>query len=369
MATDYMQKAAEFIKNCSEKTAIIYDVDGDSIGSAGIISKVIERLFGYVPKAHVINHDMFAIDRGIYKNVQKDKIKNLIMVDFAVDEQPEYVVKLAEKAKILVIDHHQLHGDMNKIENILYVNPHLWKSEVEPVKYCVSKMTYDICEKITDIKELGWLAGIGIINDSCGVQWKEFLDSVYKIYPVLKKGSEPYSFDSNLGLINHMITAGYYHSGLRGARLAYSACLEVETPLDLLEARTPKARLLKRMYDEVQADIRNAVDNWRDCAEEHGDLAFVTLKTKFPVGSPVSTMLGIRNPDRTMVIMRQKGDSFHASFRRNDCKHNMGKLATEATKGLENANGGGHIPAAGAHFLKKDLEKFKENVLRLYEFS
>jgi nanoRNase/pAp phosphatase (c-di-AMP/oligoRNAs hydrolase) len=361
---DMLGKAAEFIKNCSEKTAIVYDVDGDSIGAAVIISKTIERLFGYAPKAYLINHDLFAVDRGIYKKVMNEKIKNVIMLDFAVDESPEYVEKMSNKARILVIDHHQIHKNMNS-GNVLYVNPHFWNSEVPPVKYCVSKLAYDACARIADIKDLSWLAGLGIINDYCGDAWKGFLDEVYKIYPILKKGTEPYSFDSNLGLINHMITSGYYHSGLKGAKVAYEACLEVASPLDILEARTSKARLLKRLYTEVQVEINNVVDNWRDQADVHGDLAFIELKTKFSIQSPVSTILSIRNPHTTLVILRRKGEHFHASFRRQDGKVDCGKLAGEATKGLENANGGGHVPAAGAHFLAKDIEKFKENVLRL----
>lgn len=357
-----LDDAAKFIVNCREKTAIVYDVDGDSIGAAALVSKTIERLFGYVPKAYLINHDLFAVDRGIYKKVMDDRVKNVIMVDFAVDESPEYVEKIAEKAKILVVDHHQIHKDMNG-GNILYVNPHFWKSEVEPVKYCVSKLTYDICAKIVDIKDLSWLAGLGIINDYCGSAWKPFLDEIYALYPVLKKGAEPYSFDSNLGLINHMITSGYFHSGLSGAKVAYEACLEVSSPIEILEARTSKAKLLKKLYTEVQEEINSVVNNWRDYADVHENVAFITLKTKFSVSSPISTILGIRNPNLIMIIMRRKGEFMHASIRRNDGKVDCGRLAGEATKGLENANGGGHIPAAGCHFLAKDLEKFKENVL------
>ena len=34
------------------------------------------------------------------------------------------------------------------------------------------------------------------------------------------------------------------------------------------------------------------------------------------------------------------------------------------TKGLKNATGGGHAAAAGARIMKKDLKKFKENILK-----
>ena len=363
---DFLERAADFIRGCDEKTALIYDIDGDSIGSAVIIAKTIERLFHYVPAAFPINHDLFAIDKGIYKEIRDNGIKNIIIVDVAIDETPEYVLKLAESVRVLVIDHHQIHKNLNKVKNILYVNPHFWKSKVEPVKYCTSKITYDICAKTARIEDLAWLAGMGIINDYCGETWKDFLDMIYERYPILKQGKEPYSFDSNLGLINHMITSGYYHSGMRGGKIAYEACIEVSSPLELLEAKTSKSKVLKKYYEDVQDDINETVNNWRDNAEIHEDkkLIFLKLTTSFSIQSPVATILGIKAPNYTWVIFRRKGESIHVSLRRNDGKIDCGKLAEEATKGLENANGGGHKPASGAHIMAVDLKKFKENILK-----
>jgi len=361
-----IEKAVNFIKNCNEKTAIVYDTDGDSIGSAVIIAKTIKRLFNYIPQAFPINHVLFALDKGIFNEVNKRKIKNIIIVDISVDEEPEYILNIAKKAKILILDHHQIHKDMNKFNNILHVNPHFWDSKVEPFKYCVSKLTYDICSKLLDIKDLAWLAGLGIINDYCGEEWKDFLNKVYEKYPILKQGKEPYSFDSNLGLINHIITSGYYHSGIKGGKMAYEACLEASSPLDLLEAKTPKAKILKKFYDKVQIEINEIINNWKRYSEIYEDkkLVFLELKTKFSIQSPISTMLGIRNPNYTFIIFKKKGDLIRISLRREDGKINCGRLAEIATKSLKNANGGGHVPAAGCHIMTKDLEKFKENVLR-----
>lgn len=365
-----IDKAAEFIKNCSENTAIIYDIDGDSIGSAVLIAKTIERLFGYVPSAFIINHELFTVDKGIYKEIVDKKIKNIIIVDVAIDETPEYILKIDKKVKILVIDHHQIHRDLNEFSNIVYVNPYLWKSKIEPVKYCTSKITYDICSKIIDVEDLAWLSGLGIINDYCGEQWKDFLDKIYEKYPILKKGKEPYSFESNFGLIDHIVTAGYYHSGLKGGKLAYEACLEASSPLDILEARNPKAKTLMEFYVEVREEIDKVISSWKKYAEFHEDkkLIFLELKTKYAIKSPISTMLGIRNPNYTFVIFREKGVYIQISLRREDGKVDCGKLAEFATKNLENANGGGHAPAAGAFIMAKDLERFKENVIKYMEF-
>ena len=78
-------------------------------------------------------------------------------------------------------------------------------------------------------------------------------------------------------------------------------------------------------------------------------------------------MLSIRNPNYTFVIFRKMGDFTNISLRRQDGKVDCGKLAMLATKNLKNSNGGGHTPAAGAFIMTRDLEKFKENVLKYKE--
>ncbi len=55
----------------------------------------------------------------------------------------------------------------------------------------------------------------------------------------------------------------------------------------------------------------------------------------------------------------------NVSLRRQDGKVNCGKLAYLSTKDFKNANGGGHVPAAGAFLMAKDWNNFKERLLKL----
>ncbi|MEM5778070.1 MAG: DHH family phosphoesterase [Candidatus Aenigmatarchaeota archaeon] len=359
-----IEKAIEFIKKCNEKTAIIYDIDGDGISSAALIAKTINRIFYYMPYAFPMRYNFFSNNK-IYNNVIKKKIKNIIILDIAVDEEPVYVLKIAKKAKVLVLDHHQVHKDLNKF-NILHVNPYFWDKE-NSSKYCVSKLAFDICNKIVNIEDLAWLAGLGIINDYCGSYWKKFLNKVYEKYPILKQGKELYSFNSKLGLINHMITNSYHYAGINGVKISYEACLEANSPLDILDAKTAKAKALKYFYDKVQSEINEIVKNWKKYAEIHNGVIFLELKTKFALQSPISTIIGLKHKNRTVIVFRKIGKHYHVSIRREDGKVNCSELAKLATKNLKDASGGGHIPAAGCRILAKDLSKFKENVLEYLE--
>jgi len=359
------KQAIDFIKNCKGKTVIIYDSDGDGIGAAAILAKTLKRLFGKLPKAIPGDQDLFYITKNNYDQISKQKADRIITVDIAVDEKPEYILKLAKKHKILIIDHHQVHKDLNKFKNVVHTNPCFWKSRIPPFRYASSKIVFDFCSKITNVEDLDWLAGLGIINDYAGASWKDFLNRIYKKYPYLK-GKNLYSFDNKLGYVNNLITSGYFHSGMKCGKIGYEACLKSESPLDIIKLKTVPARKLKKMYDKIEKEIQDIMKNWRKKAEiiESKKLIILELNTKFSIKSPISTKISSQLPHYTLIVARKDGNKTYISLRRGDGKVNCGKLATVTTKNLKNANGGGHIPAAGGKIMTKDWSKFKENVIR-----
>ena len=224
---------------------------------------------------------------------------------------------------------------------------------------------FDICKKATDIEDLDWVAGMGIIGDYAGASWKGFLDRIYKKYPYLK-GRNLYSFENKIGYINHLITSGYY-SKRRGAKLGFDACLAAESPLDIIRLNSAAAKKLKKLYNEIEKDINHTMKVWKKEAEiiESKKLIILKLKTKFPTQSPISTKISIKKPNYTVIVAMKSNNKIHISFRRQDGKVNCGKLASNATKNLKNANGGGHAPAAGGKIMARDWEKFKMNIIKL----
>ncbi|MFH1473630.1 MAG: DHH family phosphoesterase [Candidatus Aenigmatarchaeota archaeon] len=360
------EKAVEFIKNCRGKTVIIYDTDGDGIGAAVIVAKTLKRLFGKYPKAIPAYHDMFnATMESSYKKLSEGK-DNIIIVDIAADAHPEYMLKLAKKHKILIIDHHQVKRNLNRVKNIVHVNSSFWKSKIKPSQYAASKMTFDICKKIADIEDMDWVAGLGIINDCSGPAWKDFLNKIYKKYPYLK-GKNLYTFDNKLGYINNLITSGYFHSGIGAIKLGYKIYMKSESPMDVIKLKTEPAKKLKKMYDEIEEEMKCVMKNWKGEAEifKNKNLIILELKTKFAIKSPISTKISMKNRNCTLVVARKSKDKMHVSFRRQDGKVDCGELARKSIKDLKNANGGGHAPAAAAVIMAKDWKKLKENIIRL----
>ena len=93
------------------------------------------------------------------------------------------------------------------------------------------------------------------------------------------------------------------------------------------------------------------------------ELVFYEITAKYRVNSIVSTILSHKKvPNKTLVVAEEREDDYKISGRRQDMKIHMGDMFRECVSGLQDANGGGHKPAAGARVLKKDYETFKNRV-------
>ncbi|MBX4212648.1 hypothetical protein KW787_04320, partial [Candidatus Pacearchaeota archaeon] len=82
----------------------------------------------------------------------------------------------------------------------------------------------------------------------------------------------------------------------------------------------------------------------------------------FRLNSVISTILSVNNPHTTYVIISSQDRNYHLSARRSDKKEDMNILVKKLLEGLESSDGGGHVGAAGGHFLPKDKEEFKKRL-------
>ncbi|NIO45112.1 MAG: hypothetical protein GTN36_06215 [Candidatus Aenigmarchaeota archaeon] len=354
-----IKRAVDFLKkNGNKKTVIIFDTDGDGIGAVVILAKTFKKLFKKTPRAIPASHDLFFITKNMFQEIKNKKFDNIITVDIAVDEDPEYILKLAKKSKILIIDHHQINRNLNRIKNILHVNPSLEKIKIPPFNYCTSKIVYDICNKLTNIEDLDWLAGIGIVNDRSENKWKGFLNKIYKKHNISL---------SKLRLINNMITSSYHHSRTKGAKKGYKACLEASSPIDILKSRTPNSKKLKKFYNIIEEEIVLTMKDWKRNSEviENKKLIILKLKTKFSINSPISTKISKEKPNYTVVVASKRGKMIYMSMRRQDKKVDCGKIASKLSKEFKNSSGGGHKPAAGIHIMAKDWTKFRKKMVNI----
>ena len=164
-----------------------------------------------------------------------------------------------------------------------------------------------------------------------------------------------------------LLWLGYFHSGLKGGLIAFNACLEVSSPEDILETRTKNTKKLKKFYDKVENKIEEIMKSWKTKSKiiENKNLIILKFSTKISIQSPIATKIGLENHHYTIIVARDSGNRTYISLRRNDGKVDCSKLAEISTKNLKNSSGGGHTPAAGAHIMRKDWNKFIEKIISL----
>jgi single-stranded DNA-specific DHH superfamily exonuclease len=80
---------------------------------------------------------------------------------------------------------------------------------------------------------------------------------------------------------------------------------------------------------------------------------------------PISTVLGLKYPHNTILVIDTKHNFISVSARRGDGKIAVNTLLEKAIEGLKGSNAGGHVQAAGAGLNKKDYSVFKKRVIEL----
>ncbi|MBI2040972.1 MAG: DHH family phosphoesterase [DPANN group archaeon] len=353
-----LKQAAEFIKECKPASiAIVYHkACGDGIAAAAIVARTIEKLKGKLPKiiSYAYNED--------FKKLSKElsKYKFAIFVDLAIDRNKDELITLSKSAKVLIVDHHELTNNLNKF-GILHVHPKFfWQGNSS--KYVGAKLAYDICAEVADISDMCWLAGVGLVHDVGSEDFKEFMNQIYRKFPELKEGKNIYGFESRLGQIVSVITAASY--GPQAEKSAVKLCIEAKDPMAILESKYAEARLLMHLKADINKEINYYVKNWRTKAKMFKDinLALYRINSKHNIGSAVSTILSLKNPEVIFVVYKKIGSIIKISTRNQTKRINCDELTKKLAANLTNGVGGGHIPAAGSSFAAKDLKKFLELV-------
>jgi single-stranded DNA-specific DHH superfamily exonuclease len=346
------KKATGFLKD-GKKTVIVFDTDGDGIGAAVILAKSMKRAFNTSPKAIPRDHSSSLLSKETMSKVY-GKFDLIVFLDMAVNENPMDVEKLASKSKIVIIDHHNALNDLNN-DNIAHLNSAFWQKRIPSHKYCTSKIVYDLVSSFLDVSDLDWLAGLGILNDKAEKTWEDFLNEVYDKNRMSQK---------QLETVNNMITSSYQFSKSKDLMVSFYACIEAISPFDILNARTENAKKLKSYYDVIQGEIDSIIANWRENAEidEKKKLIVIELNTKFSISSTISTIISFDNPHYTVMVARKSSSGISISLRRQDMKVDCSKLAKKITEGLENASGGGHVPAAGIKIMTRDWETLRSRI-------
>ncbi|MCK5474178.1 MAG: DHH family phosphoesterase [Candidatus Aenigmarchaeota archaeon] len=344
-----IKKFLEFIQNIKkeDQLAILYHTDADGVCSSVITAKSLE-LLGISP-VFVFTQcaGNITITEKTIKQLTKKNITKIIIFDLAVDSDPKPIKKIEEFAEILVVDHHIISNDLNSKRTTMIKSQNI--SEIDPSQYCASKLIYDLFLQIKDISSFNWISAIGIIGDFGIKTWKSFLDSVVQSNPEKLK----ILFESE-----ELVTYAHMCDGEKGIEKAYQALYSAKTPSDVVEN-------LKE-YGAVRTEIEQFVENSEKLGEfrEGIGLFYYEIEPKYNLKSKVSNILSTKKyAGKTVIVVQLGKNKATISARNQTGKISMDSLMRECTKDFKEANGGGHVPAAGGAIRREDIGVFKNKVI------
>ncbi len=329
-----------------DRIALIHDADPDGVCSGVLVSHLLKRLH------NKRFHTILAGKEDWRKNItrlRKSKINKIIFTDLSGDQFPVLVKQMAQFADVLIIDHHKLYPIIQSPRVITYKPQLVCPAFEEPSQYSTTKMVYDLAGTLVDMSDLDWLAAIGVISDATARSWKPFLQKVFKKHHITAKKDY---FKTLPGNVSGTIHAAITHDP-DNVRTCFTTVHNAKKYADI-------TKKLKKYKKAIDTEITHWLRLEKTKAHHYADLqlTFYMIQPRYPVQSPISTILGFEHPHQTVVIANVTDGMVKISARRQDGAVRLNDLLQDIAGAL-GGNGGGHIPAAGASFPKNKLSHFK----------
>jgi single-stranded DNA-specific DHH superfamily exonuclease len=344
---------------------LLYDDDADGLTS-GVFLKALLDDYGFInimtcPKAR----DRATFSSEFLGQLESFGTKLIICVDF----EPIGWKLCSEKKMaslpfdIVIIDHHTDQTEIYDRLGILFIHPLNSSNTDSPSQYCCAKFTYDVASCIRDISKHEWKQIVGMIGDMNVIMWGDFIAKLAKEFDVKINPKKKATFFANdFGRISTIIgfAASINSDNIEEFFIEYQK--EDVTPHDLL--------VFEKKYAKINADFLRIVEHWKDNAEYDAahDIYFVKIESKYMLASVVSSMISYVNDEHSFFFYQHNGEhSYHISMRSQKATVHLGSLLKAVASKFTNANGGGHIPAAGGFCNEADIDAYKKGVRDKFE--
>ena len=313
----------------------------DGMASTVFMVEILKKKYPSIAvDINFISYTAGSLDK-LWDKYSKDGIKKVFVLDLNVDVGLfDEFEKMRKRFDVLLVDHHPLNPNLIIDEKIIKT----------PSVDCTSLVIYQFGDGLIDYKKWSWLVCCASVSE---FSWKkeENLKFIQKHYPAYVPGDENSELLKLVKKINSLVV---YYS--KDSLKAYEIILNKD--FDKIE----------KIHAEIDAEIDRILKDFEKNAENNfdGKLYFYFFKSRFSLGSNISTILSIMKKNSTIVIFSEiEGtDMIKASARNNGepLRYSMNDMLKSGVVGFEKSMAGGHAPASGGSFLSKDLNKFKEQV-------
>lgn len=327
----------------NDNIAVLGHDDLDGIVSVVMMKHILDSKglkVGYV--------DFLTLKPGMFtRKIDELKSKNITKVfilDVAADTVDfEGLVELNKVFDVFLLDHHPINPKIKGFDKILKVSD----------GFCIGYVLFKFGGQICPMNDFHFLACATVISDVSYANSKECFDFVKKSYPDFVSER---ALEIEPGKFAHLVSLAtiYFKDNL-------NKIYEF-----ILENRTDE---LKKHAQIIEKEIDYWASKFKQEAEFYPEkkLYIYYFNPKYNLSSILSTKLSFMNLSYTIILLSNlNGDTNHIRIngRSNGGVYDLNALFKKSIVGLDDAIAGGHTRASGGRILRKDLEKFKQNLLK-----
>ncbi|NOQ56189.1 MAG: hypothetical protein GQ477_05290 [Nanohaloarchaea archaeon] len=357
MQKNNIDSAITFLKGLKgKKVTVVSHDDSDGSCSAALIIRLLKKIDRHIHISYFSTRGRPSISDGLMKDIISKKSEFVITCDFAGDIDKSAQILEQEGVQCLMIDHHIV-SDYKFPDNTIYINP-LLDGKTMP---CAA-FIYDLCNRIFDIKEHLWIAGVGTIEDFGATDRTDIIEGCMKQYPELfekKDMDNSKLFDTTFGLVGKILSSASTWNSYKGAELATKVLLEVNSPRDFLGLENKNVRMMFEKYQIIEKEIRDSVRKFEEESVVSGALRYHIMDSEYPIKSKVSTIISAKNEyyNEVIAVIEENNKTYSLSLRNQSGDFDLNGIVRECLAGLDGV-GGGHKKASGAVVAKKDFDVF-----------
>lgn len=357
-----------FLESHDKETpiALLYDDDADGMSAGTIMRHTLIKLGFTKITCSPKSRERETFSTNFLQNLESMGIETIICVDF---EPISWRMSTPKKVNdlpfdIIIIDHHfdesKTYDEFTTEKTRLFIHPLNSSNTENPSQYCCAKFVYDVCEQITDIKDIAWKQLSGIIGDMNIIKWPEFTRELAK-----ENGHEIGPGKQDFFLSPYGVFATVY---------GFAASLSADEAEEVFDAyfkaeKIEDMQVFNQKYNVMWTEYNRIFTDWKKDAEydEEHNLYFVEIKSKYLLTSILSSVISYVHDEYAFFFYQHNTEhSYHISMRSQFGTVHLGELLKHVSKKFENSNGGGHIPAAGGFCNESDITDFKKRVRECY---
>jgi len=321
-----------------DKVAVLTHIDLDGLTAGFFIEQILET------KGIKIDYmDFLDIDVDMIKEVSIKLNERGITKVFIADINAEFIdsegfEELRREKDVFLIDHHPSLDTAGDFSNMVKTDS----------RDCCALSIFVMGEEFIDSESWGWLLCAAMFADYAFRSEKNFL-FMKTFYPEI-------SYDEISSSV----------PGLNARRIS-SALIYYKNDIKYVYNLVKEKKIdeLSRVHEVVEEEVYKIVDDFDEKKEFHpkNEIYFYEITSNFDVLSYVATLIAAADSDKNFVFLFREGGYARFSGRSSNSNVDMGDLFRTGVEGLPEANGGGHIPSAGAKVREEDVGIFMKRVL------